>query len=219
MKVQRLDLSGVRITANGNSPANAIPSKAFYWYGSLKEIVLPSSLTTLKNGCFTGTGLSAVEIPASVGTWEYNVFLGCSELREVTVRRQSPAWINWCVFNGSPRTKLIVPVGSEVAYRAKENWADFKEIVGQNPVPASSYTVDIQEIPGVKITAENTESEVAPGTTYKFTVETDDSFGDATMEVYANSTRLYADAAGCLYNGDKCKNTPPYQLQTARGCI
>ncbi len=196
MKVQRLDLSGVRITANGNNPANAIPSKAFYWYGSLKEIVLPSSLTTLKNGCFTGTGLSAVEIPASVGTWEYNVFLGCSELREVTVRRQSPAWINWCVFNGSPRTKLIVPVGSEAAYRAKENWADFKEIVGQNPVPASSYTVDIQEIPGVKITAENTESEVAPGTTYKFTVETDDSFGDATMEVYANSTRLYADAAG-----------------------
>lgn len=196
MKVQRLDLSGVRITANGNNPANAIPSKAFYWYGSLREIVLPSSLTTLKNGCFTGTGLSAVEIPASVGTWEYNVFLGCSSLREVTVRRQSPAWINWCVFNGSPRTKLIVPVGSEAAYRAKENWADFKEIVGQNPVPASSYTVDIQEIPGVKITAENTESEVAPGTTYKFTVETDDSFGDATMEVYANSTRLYADAAG-----------------------
>lgn len=196
MKLTRLDISSARILANGSNPANAIPAKAFYWYGSLQEVVLPSNLTTLKSGCFTGTGLKSVEIPASVGTWEYNVFLGCESLREVISRRTSPAWINWCVFNGSPRTKLIVPVGSKAAYSAKEYWKDFKEIIEQNPVPASSYSIDIQEIPGVKITAETEDTEVAPGSSYKFKVETDDSFGDATMEVYANSTRLNADASG-----------------------
>lgn len=196
MKVERLDLSSVRVTASGSNPANAIPAKAFYWYGSLKEIILPQGITTLKSGCFTGTELRAIEIPASVGTWEYNVFLNCSSLSEVTVRRTSPAWINWCVFNGSPRARLIVPVGSKAAYQAKEYWKDFEEIIERNPEPAASYTVDVQEIPGVRITLENTESEVAPGTACRFTVETDESFGDATMEVYANSTRLYADANG-----------------------
>ncbi|MDE7116733.1 MAG: leucine-rich repeat domain-containing protein, partial [Muribaculaceae bacterium] len=178
------------------NPANAIPAKAFYWYGSLREIKLPSGLTTLKSGCFTGTELTAVEIPASVSTWEYNIFLNCSSLREVTVRRSSPAWINWCVFNGSPKTKLIVPVGSEAAYKAKEYWQDFKEIIGMNPVQPGSYSVELQETEGVKITPEIDAADVTPGSSYRFKVETDDSFGDATMEVYANSTRVYADESG-----------------------
>ncbi|MDE7116271.1 MAG: leucine-rich repeat domain-containing protein, partial [Muribaculaceae bacterium] len=58
MKVERLDLSQTRILANGGNPANAIPAKAFYWYGSLREIKLPSGLTNLKSGCFTGTELT-----------------------------------------------------------------------------------------------------------------------------------------------------------------
>lgn len=48
MKLTRLDISSARILANGSNPANAIPAKAFYWYGSLQEVVLPSNLTTLK---------------------------------------------------------------------------------------------------------------------------------------------------------------------------
>lgn len=196
MKLSRLDISGVNIVANGSNPANAIPSKAFQWYGSLKEIVLPKNLTTLKNGCFCGTSLTSVEIPASVGTWEYNVFLGCSSLSEVISRRANPAWINWCVFQGTPKAKLVVPVGSAAKYQAKDNWKDFKNVVEENPVAATSYTVALQEVPGVKITPETEGTVVEPGSSYVFTVETDDTWGDATMEVYANSTRLYADAAG-----------------------
>jgi len=119
MKLASLDLSGVTIVANGSNPANAIPAKAFRNYWSLKRIVLPKNLTTLKSGCFNVTGLRSIEIPASVSTYEYNIFLNCSDLAEVIVRRSSPAWVNWCVFTGTPKARLVVPVGSKNAYASK----------------------------------------------------------------------------------------------------
>lgn len=196
MKLTRLDISGVNIVANGTNPANAIPAKAFSGCYSLKNIILPKNLSTLKSGCFNGCGLRSIEIPASVATYEYNIFLNCSDLSEVIVRRKSPAWINWCVFAGTPKSKLVVPVGASAAYSSKENWQDFKNKVEEDPVPATEYTVSIQDIRGVKITSFVEGTTVAPGEPYQFAVETDDSFGDATMEVYANNTRLYADSQG-----------------------
>lgn len=64
----------------------------------------------------------------------------------------------------------------------------------------------LQEIQGVKITALTEGTEFEPGASYKFTVETDDTFGDATMEVYANNTRLTADASG-VYTVSVKENT------------
>ncbi len=196
MKLTALDLSGVNIVANGSNPANAIPTKAFSGYYSLQRIELPKSLTTLKNGCFNSTGLRRIEIPASVGTYEYNIFLNCGSLSEVVVRRQSPAWVNWCVFTGTPKSRLVVPVGAGAAYSSKENWQDFKNIVEENPVAASSYMVVLQEKEGVKITPDSENMEVAPGSVFSFTVETDNRFGDAKMEVFANTTKLTAGADG-----------------------
>lgn len=196
MKVTLLDISGVNIVANGSNPANAIPTKAFSGYGSLQGIKLPKSLTTLKNGCFNATGLRSIEIPASVGTYEYNIFLNCSNLSEVIVRRQSPAWVNWCVFVGTPLSKLVVPVGAKAAYEAKENWQDFKEIVEENATPETAYTVVLEEMEGVKITPETEQLTVAPGSAFSFTVEIDNRFGDARMEVFANTTKLNAGTDG-----------------------
>lgn len=196
MKLTVLDISGVSIVANGSNPANAIPTKAFSGYGSLQRIKLPKSLATLKNGCFNATGLRSIEIPASVGTYEYNIFLNCGSLSEVTVRRQSPAWVNWCVFTGTPKSRLVVPVGAKAAYEAKEYWKDFKEIVEENAIPDSVYTVALEEVEGVKITPDTEDLTVKPGTAFSFTVETDNRFGDARMEVFANTTKLTAGADG-----------------------
>lgn len=196
MKLTSLDISGTNIVANGSNPANAIPTKAFSGYRSLQEIILPQKLSTLKNGCFNGTGLRKIEIPASVGTYEYNIFLNCSYLSEVIVRRNAPAWVNWCVFTGTPKAKLVVPVGASAAYKAKDNWKDFKNIVEENPSPASSYKVVLQEKEGVKITPETENLEVQVGKSFSFTVETDERFGDAMMEVYANTTKLNAGSDG-----------------------
>ncbi|MDE6291285.1 MAG: C10 family peptidase, partial [Muribaculaceae bacterium] len=206
MKIERLDISQVNILASGSNPANAIPTKAFMGYRSLKQIILPNNLTTFKNGCLAQTGLTSIEVPASVGTWEYNVFVGCGNLREVTARRSSPAWVNWCVFSGVPQDKLIVPVGSAAAYKAKEYWADFKEIVEENAVPADHYTLTVAEKKGVKFTPLTEGTVFEPGVEYSFTVETDDSFGDAIMKVYSNADRLSPDAQG-VYKFKVNKNT------------
>lgn len=196
MKLSRLDISQVTIVASGSSPANAIPTKAFLGCRSLKQIILPNNLTTFKNGCLAQTGLTSIEIPASVGTYEYNVFVACSALREVTVRRSTAAWVNWCVFSGVPQNKLIVPTGATASYRAKEYWRDFKEIVEEDPVTPDTYRVTVQEVRGLNITPLTEGSDFAPGSQFSFTIEGDNSFGDTTMEVYANNTRLYPDAAG-----------------------
>lgn len=81
MRVDSLDLSGVSITANGTNAANAIPARAFRRYGTLKSIKLPAGITRLGSSAFELTGLSEVEIPASVSTWDYNVFLNCAPVK------------------------------------------------------------------------------------------------------------------------------------------
>lgn len=196
MRLERLDLSGVSIVANGINPANAIPAKAFKGCGSLRSIILPSGLTTLKSGCFDGAGLRSIEIPASVSTYEYNVFLNCGSLQEVIVRRQSPAWINWCVFAGTPKASLVVPEGAAEAYGKAENWKDFKSITEKNPEPVTTCTVTFRDMKGIRFNALVAGTEVVPGTNYEFTLDADDSVGDAGMEVYANSLRLYPDESG-----------------------
>ncbi|MDE5877461.1 MAG: C10 family peptidase, partial [Muribaculaceae bacterium] len=206
MRINRLDISQVNIVASGANPANALPKNAFRDYRCLQTIILPSNLNTFKNACLGNTGLTSIEIPASVATWEYNVFAGCNQLREVTVRRSSPAWVNWCVFTGTPQTKLTVPVGATAAYKAKEYWQDFKEIVEEDPVPATTFSLTVAEKKGLKFTAITEGTKFNKGENYEFRLETDDSFEDATMMVYANSTRLTADANG-VYRATINSNT------------
>ena len=59
MKLTRLDLSGVRIAANGTNQANAIPREAFRNLWDLREVILPSSVNRLNNGCFRSCGIKA----------------------------------------------------------------------------------------------------------------------------------------------------------------
>lgn len=207
MKLTRLDLSGVRIAANGTNQANAIPRDAFRNLWSLKEVILPPSVNRLNNGCFRLCGITSIVIPAAVNTYEYNVFNGSSALKDIWVQNPSPAFVNWCVFYGTPsdRTVHCVNKGSADTYKQNKYWnqpgvddsviftcpqEDNKDF----PVVADC-ALAVMENKDVKFTCDTNPGRYAPGTKVSFKAEhiADD---DNRMDVYANSTLLKPDAEG-----------------------
>ena len=207
MKLTRLDLSGVRITANGTNQANAIPREAFRNLWSLKEVILPSSVNRLNNGCFRYCGITSIVIPAAVNTYEYNVFNGASALRDIWVLNPNPAFVNWCVFAGTPsnRTVHCVNMGAAGTYMKNQYWnqPDIDTNVtftcpaqDNQPFPtATDCAFAVMEDKDVKFTCDTEPGRYAPGTKVIFKAEhiADD---DNRMDVYANSTLLKPDAEG-----------------------
>ena len=129
MNLSRLDISAVYIAANGANPANAIPRSAFQGKSNLKTVLLPNNITCLKNSAFRQCGITEISIPASVSTYEYNVFLGCSALRDIWVARNKVEFINWCVLNGCNYSALTLHAPNESLinqYKAHENWGKSK---------------------------------------------------------------------------------------------
>lgn len=191
MKLTSLDLSGVSI-AN-----NTVPQKALYNYDSMQKLVLPNGVTSFENGAFGDCdGLTEVEIPSSVSKFSTNVFVNCSRLRKVTSRMRTAPTINWCVFSGTPRAELVVNVGCAASYRAKDEWNKFANIREENKQEVSAYSVYVQEQKGISIQPDDMKTEYARYDKYSFTLKTDGSEGEATVEVYANNERIYPNAQG-----------------------
>ena len=207
MKLTRLDLSGVRISANGTNQANAIPREAFRNLWSLKEVILPSSVNRLNNGCFRCCGITSIVLPAAVNTYEYNVFNGSSGLRDIWVLNPTPAFVNWCVFYGTPsdRTVHCVNMGATGTYMKNQYWnqPDIDANVtftcpaqDNQPFPAATdCAFAVMEDKDVKFTCDTEPGRYASGTKVIFKAEhiADD---DNRMDVYANSTLLRPDAEG-----------------------
>lgn len=207
MKLTRLDLSGVTIAANGTNQANAVPREAFRNLWNLKEVILPASVNRLNNGCFRSCGITSIVIPAAVSTYEYNVFNGASYLRDVWVRNPTPAFVNWCVFRGTPadRTVHCINMGAEGAYKSNQYWnqPDIDSKVkftcpwnDKQEFPTDTdYAFAVMEDPDVKYTCDTPAGRYVPGTKIVFRAEhiADD---DNRMDVYANATLLKPDAEG-----------------------
>ena len=207
MKLMRLDLSGVTIAANGTNQANAVPREAFRNLWNLKEVILPASVNRLNNGCFRSCGITSIVIPAAVSTYEYNVFNGASYLRDVWVRNPTPAFVNWCVFRGTPadRTVHCINMGAEGAYKSNQYWNQ-PEIDSkvkftcpwndkQDFPTDTDFVFAVMEDPDVKYTCDTPAGRYEPGTKIVFRAEhiADD---DNRMDVYANATLLKPDAEG-----------------------
>lgn len=207
MKLTRLDLSGVSIAANGTNQANAVPRDAFRNLWSLTEVILPSSVNRLNNGCFRSCGITSIVIPAAVNTYEYNVFNGSSRLKDVWVLNPNPAFVNWCVFYGTPSTRTVHCVNTGAADRYEQNkyWNQPDLDAGvtftcperdNKDFPKNAdYAFAVMEDKDVKFTCETLPGRYAPATRIVFQAEhiADD---DNRMDVYANSTLLKPDAEG-----------------------
>lgn len=198
MRLTRLDLSGVTITAHGSDQANAIPREAFRGVGTLDEVVLPASVNRLNNGCFRQCSISTISIPANVKTYEYNVFCGASRLRHIYVGRESAEFINWCVLSGVRVAEVTLHVPSERAvsnYRNAENWKTIANIVVEKAPELTDPMFAVMDNADVKFDCETLPGRVAKGTTVTFAA-THIADDDNAMQVYANNTLLSADAEG-----------------------
>lgn len=194
----RLDISSVRILANGSDPANAVPREAFRNMWKLKEVVLSNTINRLCDGAFRSCGISKMVIPASVKTIDYNVFNGSSGLLDVWVGNSSAVYINWCVFHGSPVSRMTLHCPSEAAvnnYKAKEYWKDIANIIVDPIVVASDCSFAVMEDDDVKYVCDVEPGSYEKGKKIVFSAE-HIADNDNRMDVYANSTLLKPDAQG-----------------------
>ena len=65
---------------------------AFYHWNNLERITLPSTLTTIGVGAFANSGLTSVNIPASVTVLDKRAFSGCSSLKEIYFLGHAPTF-------------------------------------------------------------------------------------------------------------------------------
>lgn len=198
MNLTRLDISSVYIAANGSNQANAIPRSAFQGKWSLKEVILPRNINRINNSAFRQCGITSITIPAGVSTYEYNIFLGSTALRDIWVGREKAEFVNWCVFSGTRTDLMTLHVPNQNAvnnYSAKEYWKDIKNIV-IDPIPAQDdFAFAVMEDADVKYDSQTLPGRYAKGTTVNFTAE-HIADNDNRMAVYANSTPLTPDAQG-----------------------
>ena len=194
----RLDISSVRILANGSDPANAVPRDAFRNLWKLKEVVLPNTVNRLCDGAFRSCGISKMVIPASVKTIDYNVFNASSGLLDIWVGNSNPAYINWCVFHATPTNRMTLHCPSEAAvnnYKAKEYWKDIANIIVDPIVAPTDCSFAVMEDDDVKYVCDVEPGSYEKGKTVVFTAE-HIADNDNRMDVYANSTLLKPDAQG-----------------------
>lgn len=207
MTLTRLDISSAAIVANGANQANALPKNAFQNLRSLKEVVLPSSLNRINNGAFRSSGITSIVIPAGVKTYEYNVFLGCSYLKDIWVGRETAEFINWCVLSGTNKGAMTLHVPTQAAvnnYSAKENWKEIGNIIVDPVKPSTDCLFAVMDDPEVKFDCATLPGKIGKGTTVAFMAE-HIAENDNRMAVYANNTLLTPGTDGkyaCAVNSN-----------------
>ena len=148
------DCTGLTSVTIPNS-VTYIGSSVFEGCSGLTSLSIPNSVTSIGTEAFKNcTGLTSVTIPNSVTSIGYNAFNGCTGLTSVTIPNSvtkigSLAFTNcsglldvYCLAENVPSTyadaykdsyikyvTLHVPAASVNAYKEKEPWKNFKEIV------------------------------------------------------------------------------------------
>ena len=185
--MRHIDL-GNSITRIGNDAFNScnsldtvvVPNSVSYigsyafcynYTGSLKKVVLPEGLDTIRVQTFFGcTGLEEVNIPSSVvyidtaafhECWELGpltlpagltgvadyAFFQCHSIDTLRVLAEVPPAVGEDAFlQMSASTVLVVPCGTEQTYGSASGWQDFAVIIAD-----CNDAVDDVEAPGAKI--------------------------------------------------------------------
>lgn len=112
---------------------------------NLKAVTLPTSLTTIEQDAFNGSGLSTVSIPQSVETIGDMAFAYCKSLDTVKVWWTNPPTIALTTFQNNAKT-LITPAGTTETYKKTMGWNMFQNITeptGIESIKAAGKTLNI----------------------------------------------------------------------------
>lgn len=122
-----------------------IANSAFWYCENLKAVTLPTSLTTIEQDAFNGSGLSTVSIPQSVENIGDMAFAYCKSLDTVKVWWTNPPTIALTTFQNNAKT-LITPAGTTETYKKTMGWNMFQNITeptGIESIKAAGKTLNI----------------------------------------------------------------------------
>ena len=115
--------------------ANPLRLGILYLNGSeIKDLVIPSGITSIGNYAFIGYRGTSITIPDGVTSIGHRAFSDCRGLETITSEIQNPFAIDESVFNCSDKelyatATLIVPAGTKSAYQNTAGWNKFQNIV------------------------------------------------------------------------------------------
>ncbi len=123
----------------------------------LTSITIPSSVTSLGDGCFYDcTNLTPIDIPSSVTSLGSSCFYNCEKLTSMYVKSVPPPSVSSSTFDYFRRRicTLYVPIGAAVVYENTAYWKEFTTIkemdfaTGINSVYTPSQLVTVYDLDG-----------------------------------------------------------------------
>lgn len=136
--------SDTTFTVNANT--KTIGDSAFLAAKNLKEVILPDGLSVIKESAFEISGLTGIDIPASVATIEEDAFHNCASLARIDVDSLSTNFSSndgvlfdrsqstlICYPAGKENAKYVLPAGvTDISYHAFINCMKLKEFVASD---------------------------------------------------------------------------------------
>ena len=116
----------------------SIGDYAFYGCKSLESITIPNNVTTIGELVFEWcAGLTSVTIPAKVSSIGLRAFYNCANLDVVYCKPTVPptggkdmfTFYNYDTMEYKIVSKIYVPAGSVDAYKAKEYWSTYEDVI------------------------------------------------------------------------------------------
>lgn len=112
-----------------NLPSAAtIDKEAFRGCKAVKRISLPANLTSIGDNAFRDCDITTLEIPASVTQIGDKIAEKCKNLQTIVLHSVTPPTLGKVSNN---KVQVIVPGGSESAYKGQKHWKEFKQISAQ----------------------------------------------------------------------------------------
>ena len=155
-KFKSIDLSGAKVVAYEDTPADMIPKYAFESNKSLEHFKMPAGVKELGFNAFRATKLKEIDLPETIEEFGLNTFWGCSSLANVYIRhKEAPYWISWCVFanKGDVTRTLHLYPGSKAKYEAYQytkNWIKYFDNVVEDLEPTGIHSVTLDKETGNK---------------------------------------------------------------------